>query len=149
MQDRLGRILRLRHGEHALGRPLRNDAGEHRQHHRDRGGVDAVVEHDVFRAEHHVEGRTQLRRILQIGLARAGEEAVQTGEGAEVGGVEHVADPRDRLVSETGGKGLQQFLLRGEMVVEAALRNAGLGDDVADRRALITMLEEQRLRAVE
>jgi hypothetical protein len=56
---------------------------------------------------------------------------------------------RDGLFAEAPGDRLEQILLRPEVVVEGALGQAGFGDHIVDRRALVAFAHEQPLRAVE
>src|SRR5690606_27429369 len=64
-------------------------------------------------------------------------------EGVEPRLVEDLLQLGEALARHSFGERLQHILLRREVMIEAALRDAGTGDQVVDRGRLVAALEEQ------
>ncbi|MCY1239804.1 hypothetical protein D9M72_526190 [compost metagenome] len=108
-----------------------------------------MIESNVFGLEKRVEGVLQLRRHVEFQPPRAGEKCVQLPDRIKRRVVEKRLQLLQVPLRQASGNRLQQRLLRNEIVVEGALGDIGLTDDVVDRRILVAVLEEQPLGTID
>ena len=62
---------------------------------------------------------------------------------------DHIACRADDFFGETLDQGIEQFFLREEVIIEAALRNSGALDDVGNGGFVVALGEKKRGRAID
>ncbi len=149
LQQHVGNAFRVEGLERPFLDALRDDPRKRRCEQCHRRVVDAVEEHEVLGPEQRLEQHPALDCDLDLALARTRHERVEARERIEARLFKHILDLRQGAPREPIGQRLEQRLLGGKVVIERALRYAGLRDHVVEARIVVAARQEQRLRAVE
>lgn len=106
------------------------------------GALRLLVELQVLGAEQGFECGPQLAHVLDLVPPHSDQEGAELGEGVQRRVVEQRIGLGRGGMGEPAGQGLDQILLGIEVVVEGALADAELGDDLAHRRGVVAVTGE-------